>query len=43
MPDDAAFPALHARLGRTHSKVLVVAARFLDARIEDDEVVHELE
>ncbi len=42
VPDDAAFAALHAGLRRLHAEVLVVAADFLDARIEDDEIVDDL-
>ena len=35
--------ALHASLGRSDTEVLVVAADLLGSRVENDEVVHELE
>jgi len=43
VPDDAAFATLHMRLRLTHGEVLIVSAQLLGARIEDDEVVDELE
>src|SRR3989442_1060990 len=43
MPDDAALAPLHARLSGADSRVLIVTAGLLDAGVEDDEVVHELE
>ena len=43
VPDDAALAAPDARLCRPHPEVLVVAAGLLHARIEDHEVVHDLE
>ena len=43
VPDDAAFAALHTGLRRLYAEVLVVAADLLDARIEDDEIVDDLQ
>ena len=43
MPDDAALTACHVCLGCPNPEVLIVAAGLLDARVEDDEVVHDLE
>ena len=43
VPDDPVLAAPDARLRRPHPEVLVVAAGLLHARIEDHEVVHDLE
>ena len=43
MPEDAALAALHPRLCRLHACILVVAADFLDAGVEDDEVMYHLQ
>ena len=41
MPDDTALPALYEGLGLAHTEILIVAAGFFNARIEDDEVMDE--
>ena len=43
VPDDAAFTPLHPRLGCPYAEVLIVTAGLLDAPVEYDEVVHDLE
>ena len=43
VPDDAALAVLHVLLGGLHAEVLVGAADLLRARVEDDEVVDDLQ
>jgi hypothetical protein len=43
VPEDAALARPHPRLRRADTEVLIVPAGLLDARVEDDEVVEDLQ